>query len=68
MQITVVQKSVRQSPRKVRLVANAVKKNAGRAGSGAVGSNQRRATLVVLKTLQQAIANAQHNHGLRWLI
>lgn len=64
MQITVVQKSVRQSPRKVRLVANAVKKMSVEQAVAQLGQIQRRATLVVLKTLQQAIANAQHNHGL----
>lgn len=63
MQITVVQKSVRQSPRKVRLVANAVKKMSLEQAILQLGQIQRRSTLVILKTLRQAVANAQHNHG-----
>lgn len=64
MQITVVQKSVRQSPRKVRLVVNAVRKLSLEQAILQLGQIQRRSTLVVLKTLRQAVANAQHNHGL----
>lgn len=64
MQITVVQKSVRQSPRKVRLVVNAVRKLSVEQAILQLGQIQRRSTLVVLKTLRQAVANAQHNHGL----
>lgn len=63
MKITVVQKSVRQSPRKVRLVANTIKKLPVEQAIVQLGAMQRRASLVVLKTLRQAIANAQHNHG-----
>jgi len=64
MKITVVQKSIRQSPRKVRLVANSVKKLPVSQAILQLGQIQRKASIVVLKTLRQAIANAQHNHGL----
>ena len=64
MQITVVQKSIRQSPRKVRLVVNAIKKLSVEQAILQLGQIQRRSTLVILKTFRQVLANAQHNHGI----
>jgi len=59
-----IQKNTRQSPRKVRLVANAVKDLELAEAIRQLGVMERRASLVVLKVLRQAMANAQHNHRL----
>lgn len=58
------QKNTRQTARKVRLVAGAIK---GKPITGAIEQlavMQRRPSLVVLKAVRQALANAQHNHGI----
>jgi len=63
MQFVATQKLTRQSPRKIRLVANQVKKLSLPDMLRQLAVIERRSTLVLLKTLKQAIANAQNNHG-----
>jgi large subunit ribosomal protein L22 len=62
MLITATQKNTRQPARKVRLVANTVKKLPLVQAIEQLGVIDRHASLVVLKVVRQAIANAQHNH------
>lgn len=62
MQYVVTQKYTRQSPRKVRLVANTIKDLSVEDAVKQLAVMNRRSTIVVLKTLRQAIANALHNH------
>ncbi len=62
MLITATQKFTRQSPRKIRLVANAVKKMPLDKALQQLALIERRSTLVLMKTLKQAIANAVNNH------
>jgi large subunit ribosomal protein L22 len=64
MQIIATQKNVRQSPRKVRLVANSVKSLPLEQALKQLAVIERKASLVVLKTIKQAIANAMNNHQL----
>ncbi len=64
MEIKATQRDIRQAPRKVRLVANAVKKLSLEEAIRQLAVIRRAATLPVLKTLRQAVANATHNHGL----
>jgi len=63
MIITATQKNTRQTALKVRMVANQVKNLSLRDAIVQLGVIERRASLVILKTLRQAIANATHNHG-----
>lgn len=63
MQFIAVQKYTRTSPRKLRLVANQVKDLSLADAIKQLAVMERRATLPLLKTLRQAIANANHNHG-----
>lgn len=63
MIITATQKNTRQTALKVRMVANQVKKLSLKDAIIQLGLIERRASLVILKTLRQAIANATHNHG-----
>jgi len=63
MLIKATQKNTRQTPRKVRLVANTVKNLELTEAIKQLSVIERRATLVILKTLRQAIANAMNNHG-----
>ena len=65
MIIKATQLSTRQAPRKVRLVANSVKKLSLTDAVRQLSVINRRASIVVLKVLRQAIANATHNHGLK---
>ncbi len=65
MQIIAVQKYVRTSPRKVRLVANAVKGMPVATALQQLSVMERRASQVVMKVMRQAIANAIHNHNLK---
>ena len=60
------QKNTRQTPRKVRLVANTVKKLDLGMAIKQLSVMERRASLVVLKTLKQAIFNAINNHGVKF--
>lgn len=64
MIITAEQKNSRQSDRKVLLVANAVKKLSVEQALKQLAVMEVKASVVVLKVLRQAIANATHNHGL----
>lgn len=64
MIIKAEQKNSRQSDRKVRLVANSVKKLSIADALKQLAVMERKASIVVLKVLSQAIANATHNHGL----
>lgn len=62
MFIKATQKYTRQTPRKVRLVANTVKSLSVTEAIKQLSVIERRATVVILKTLRQAIANAMNNH------
>lgn len=64
MQIIAEQKNTRQSSRKVRLVANAVRKLTIKAAFEQLAVMERKASMVVAKVLRQAVANALHNHRL----
>lgn len=64
MIITAQQKNIRQSSRKVRLVANQVKKLELAAAVDQLAVMQRRSSLAILKVIQQAIANATNNNKL----
>jgi large subunit ribosomal protein L22 len=64
MLITAQQKNIRQTPRKLRLVANAVRKMPLSAAIQQLAVIERRATMPILKVVKQAIANAVNNHGL----
>ncbi|MCL4208219.1 50S ribosomal protein L22 [Patescibacteria group bacterium] len=63
MQFKVTQKNTRQSPRKVRLVANTIKKLPLEQAIKQLAVIERKSTVVLLKTIMQAIANAKNNHG-----
>lgn len=64
MNIIATQQNTRQTSRKVRLVANAVKDMTLEEAVKQLSVMQRKASLVVLKVIRQAIANAEHNHNL----
>jgi len=66
MQIIATQKNVRQTPRKLRLVANQIKNLSLEQALRQLAVIERRSTIALLKTLRQAIADAQHNHGLEF--
>lgn len=63
MIIKATQKNTRQTALKVRLVANQVRKLSLADSISQLAVIQKRATLVILKTIRQAIANAVNNHG-----
>lgn len=65
MILKATQTNTRQTPRKVRLVANAVKEKPLLKAVEHLSVMDREASLVVLKVLRQAIANATHNHNLQ---
>ncbi len=58
------QKNIRQSSRKVRLVANQVKKLSLSSAVAQLSVMEKKSSLVILKTLKQALANAMKNMGL----
>lgn len=64
MLITAEQNNIRQAPRKVRLVANAIKKNGLEGAIASLAVITRRSSLVILKVIKQALANAKTNHQL----
>jgi large subunit ribosomal protein L22 len=64
MKIHAIQRNIRQSPRKVRLVANQVKNLPLEEAMRQLAVIERRASLVLLKVVKQAIANAMNNHRL----
>ncbi len=63
MLIKAVQKYTRQTPRKVRLVANQVKDLPLEQAMKQLAVIEKKATDVIAKTLKLAIADATHNHG-----
>lgn len=63
MIITATQKNTRQTALKVRLVANQVRKLPLMEAVKQLSVIQKRSSLVILKVVRQAIANAVHNHG-----
>jgi large subunit ribosomal protein L22 len=65
MKIRAEQKYSRQSPRKVRLVANQVKDLGLKEALEQLALIERKASIVLLKVMRQAIANATHNYGLQ---
>ncbi len=65
MLIQATQKYTRQTPRKVRLVAKQVKGKTIAYAIEQLSVIERKASVVVLKVLRQAIANAVNNHGLK---
>lgn len=66
MTITATQKFARQAPRKVRLVANSVRKMPLESAVRQLGVMDRTASTLVLKVVRQAVANAMNNHGLKF--
>ncbi len=64
MIVKATQKYTRQTARKVRLVADTVKEMSIEDALKQLAVMERRASLVVLKTLRQAIANAMNNYQL----
>lgn len=65
MLITATQKYQRQTPRKLRLVANAVKGFDLKQAFERLSVIEKRAATPIIKTLRQAVANAINNHGLK---
>lgn len=65
MTITASQIYARQAPRKVRLVANTVKSLPLTDAFLQLGVIKREASILVMKVLRQAVANATHNHGIK---
>lgn len=66
MKIKAEQKNSRQSPRKVRLIANQIKDLPLEEAFKQLALIEQKAALVILKTLRQAVANATHNHQLKF--
>lgn len=64
MLITAEQRNSRQSDIKVRLVANSVKKLSVEAALKQLAVMEQKGSVVVMKVLRQAVANAVHNHNL----
>lgn len=64
MLITAEQKNVRQTPRKVRLVANQVRELPLDQAIKQLAVIERKSTIVILKVIKQAIANATNNLGI----
>jgi len=64
MKITATQKQIRQTPRKMRLVANQVKNLSLEQAMRQLAVINRRASLNILKVIKQAIASAMNNHRL----
>ncbi len=64
MKIKAEQKNSRQSPRKVRLLANQVKDLSLEDAFTQLAMMDRKASIVLLKVMRQAVANAIHNHQL----
>lgn len=63
MIITATQKNSRQTALKVRLVANQVRKLSLVDAMEQLSVIEKKASLVILKLIRQAVANATHNHG-----
>lgn len=63
MEYIAVSKNVKMSPRKVRLVANAIKTLKIEEALSTLEHVQKRAALPIRKTIKSALSNAQNNHG-----
>ncbi len=66
MLIKATQKNTRQTPRKVRLVANSVKNLPIDQAMRHLAVMDRRSSIVVIKLLRQAVADAMNNHGFKF--
>jgi large subunit ribosomal protein L22 len=66
MTIKAVQRYTRQTPRKVRLVANAVRKLPLEQAVRQLAVIEKKATMVVSKVVKQAIADGMNNHGYKF--
>jgi large subunit ribosomal protein L22 len=66
MKIKAEQKNSRQSPRKVRLLANQVKDLSLEEAFTQLALMERKGSIVLLKVMRQAVANAVHNHQLNF--
>ena len=66
MQVTAVQKTTRQTSRKLSLVANEVRKMSLTDAIKQLSVMDRRSAQVILKVMRQAVANATHNHGAKF--
>jgi large subunit ribosomal protein L22 len=64
MKVKAHNRFVRQSPYKVRRVLDLVRGLAVEEAEAVLGLTQRAATEPIAKTLQSAVANAEHNHAL----
>ena len=64
MQVRAISKSVRMSPRKVRLVADAIRKLTISEALAVLSATQHRAADPIAKTLMSAVANAVTNNNL----
>ena len=64
MVIKAEQRTTRQAPRKVLIVANSIKKLPLEQALKQLSVIRRRSSILVAKVMRQALANAWHNHGL----
>ncbi|NCN06719.1 MAG: 50S ribosomal protein L22 [Candidatus Pacebacteria bacterium] len=64
MIIRAVQKNTRQTPRKIRFAADAVRGLSVEQALRQLAVIERRSAVVLLKVFRQALANAQHNHNI----
>ncbi len=64
MEVTAKTRFIRQSPRKVRLVSDLIKGLGATAARDQLKFLPKKAAVMVLKTLNSAIANAEHNYKL----
>jgi len=64
MEVKAVARYVRISPRKVRKIVGAVKGKPVEAGINSLKFMPQKAAAIVVKTLQSAVANADHNNEL----
>ena len=64
MEVTAKTRFIRQSPRKVRLVSDLLKGLPATAARDQLKFLSKKAAVVVLKTLNSAMANAEHNYKL----
>lgn len=65
MEVQAISKSVKISPRKVRLVVDEMKNASLQDALRTLSLARKRAALAIEKTLRSAIANATHNAGLK---
>ncbi len=66
MLIKAIQKTTRQTPRKLSLVARVVRHESLTNAIKQLSVIERRSSQVILKVIRQAIANAMHNHGAKF--